>query len=154
MGCTTWEESTEKGTTSTKTNNTARRRPFLCQNRGVKSKINKVQIMPHLTNEHDKGKTQMVQLVKVICATRWLTFATTNQKTSGKTVVSNLWKTQWRKVSQKQSAWIMNICLFSRRQSEDGLESDISAAACPQQGSSEVTLIQGGGNEIKFDFLV
>ena len=57
---------------------------------GGKSKINKVQIMPHWKNEHEDGKTQMVQLVKVICATRRLTFAPTNQKASGKQLVKLL----------------------------------------------------------------
>ena len=46
--------------------------------------------MPHLKNEHEEGKTQMVQLVKVICATRRLTFAATDQKASGKQVATLL----------------------------------------------------------------
>ena len=60
-----------------KNNNTARR-------------LNKVQVMLRWKDEHEEGKTQMVQLVKVICATRRQTFAPTNQKASGKQVVKLL----------------------------------------------------------------
>ena len=47
---------------------------------------------------------------------------------------------------------VIEATSFSRRQSEDGLESDISAAACPQQDSCDQSNFKGG-NELKLAIL-